>query len=122
MLLVKLEDWDGNTAYAKYGTFDVGDENSKYKLTVGSYSSTAGDSFSYHNGMRFSTKDRDNDPRSWEHCAHVHSAAWWFNGCHFSSLNGRYLGNVVNTRGINWYHWKASRLSMKSSQMKIRHL
>ena len=36
-LRVDLEDWSGNTAYAKYDSFAVGDEASKYKLSLGSY-------------------------------------------------------------------------------------
>ena len=36
-LRVDLEDWSGNTAYAKYDAFAVGDEASKYKLSLGSY-------------------------------------------------------------------------------------
>ena len=37
-LLVDLEDWSGNTAYAKYDAFAVGDEASNYNLSLGSYS------------------------------------------------------------------------------------
>lgn len=41
-LRVELEDWNGQTAYAEYSTFSVGDESSKYVLTVSGYSGTAG--------------------------------------------------------------------------------
>ena len=121
VLRVDLGDWDGNAAYAKYGTFDVGDESSQYKLTVGSFSGTAGDSFSYHNGMRFSTKERDNDLNG-GHCALIYSSGWWFNSCHYANLNGLYLGNVFESKGVAWYRWKVNNLSMKSAQMKIRHV
>jgi len=43
-LRVELEDWNGVKAYAKYGTFSIGDEQAQYRLEVGSYSGTAGDS------------------------------------------------------------------------------
>ena len=121
-LRVELEDWDGKTAFAKYGTFDVGDESSQYNLTVSSYSGTAGDSLTNHNGMRFSTKDRDNDLKKNGQFAQVCEGAWWYKHCHKSNLNGRYLGNVVNNKGINWLYWKNNRLSMKSAEMKIRHV
>ena len=37
-LRVDLEDFSGNTRYAEYSSFGVGDERSKYKLSLGSYS------------------------------------------------------------------------------------
>ena len=46
-LRVDLEDFDGNTAYAKYSTFSIGDEMNKYKLNLGSYSGDAGDFIFY---------------------------------------------------------------------------
>ena len=59
-LRVDLADWEGNTAFAKYDQFSVGDEDSDYTLSVSGYqsASTAGDSLTYHNGQRFSTPDR----------------------------------------------------------------
>ena len=41
-LKVELEDFDGNTRYARYTTFDVGDRASNFKLTVDGYSGDAG--------------------------------------------------------------------------------
>ncbi|KFB48776.1 fibrinogen C domain-containing protein 1-like protein [Anopheles sinensis] len=60
-LLVLLEDFKGNSTYALYDEFKVGNETEKYKLTVGKYFGTAGDSLAYHNGKKFSTIDQDND-------------------------------------------------------------
>ena len=37
-LRVDLEDFDGETAYAEYDLFAVGDEESKYNLSIGNYS------------------------------------------------------------------------------------
>ena len=70
-LRVEVEDWNGVRAYAKYGKFNIGDEQAKYRLKVGSYSGTGGDSLTTrHNNMAFSTKDRDNDRWSGFNCAH----------------------------------------------------
>ena len=41
-LKVELEDFNSETRYAKYTTFNVGDRTSNFKLTVGDYSGDAG--------------------------------------------------------------------------------
>ena len=46
-LRVNLEDFDGNKTYAEYTTFKVADEADKYRLLIGGYSGTAGDSIIY---------------------------------------------------------------------------
>ncbi|KAL9967660.1 hypothetical protein ACROYT_G025940 [Oculina patagonica] len=118
-LRVELEDWNGGKAYAKYGTFNIGDEQAQYRLEVGSYSGTAGDSLAYHNNMAFSTKDRDND-RWQSHCAATHNkGAWWYDNCHYSNLNGQYLGDNNDWRGVGWRHFRSS-LSLKFTEMKMR--
>ena len=40
VLRVDLTDWNGDTAYAKYGTFSVASESYGYRLNIGSYSGT----------------------------------------------------------------------------------
>ena len=45
MLRVDLEDFEGNITYAEYKTLKVADEADKYRLTLGEYSGTSGDSF-----------------------------------------------------------------------------
>ncbi|CAC5364402.1 Fibrinogen-like protein A,Ryncolin-4,Angiopoietin-related protein 7,Angiopoietin-related protein 1,Ficolin-3,Ficolin-2,Ryncolin-1,Tenascin-R,Fibrinogen-likeprotein 1,Angiopoietin-1,Fibrinogen C domain-containing protein 1-A,Ryncolin-3,Fibroleukin,Fibrinogen C domain-containing protein 1,Ryncolin-2,Angiopoietin-related protein 6,Angiopoietin-2,Ficolin-1,Fibrinogen C domain-containing protein 1-B,Angiopoietin-4 [Mytilus coruscus] len=41
-LRITLEDWNGDTRYATYNTFSLGNEDSSYKLTIGGYIGTAG--------------------------------------------------------------------------------
>ena len=72
-LRVDLADFDGDVRYAEYTVFQVGDSNSKYRLTVSGYhgnagDSLAGDALADHNGRPFPTRDRDNDADS-GHCA-----------------------------------------------------
>ena len=117
-LRVELEDWDGVRVYAKYGKFNVGDEQAKYGLEVGSYLGTAGDSLAYHNKRAFSTKDRDNDISSLN-CAVMYTGAWWYKSCHYANLNGKYLGNKRDYRGARWYHFRDT-LSLKFTEMKLR--
>ena len=117
-LRVELEDWNGVRVYAKYGKFKVGDEQAKYRLEVGSYSGTAGDSIKHHNNMAFSTKDRDND--YWiSNCAMSYKGAWWYYACFSSNLNGKYLGKNSGDRGVRWYPFRGA-LSLKFTEMKLR--
>ena len=120
-LRVELEDWNGVRAYAKYGTFNIGDEQAQYRLEVGSYSGTAGDSLTYHNNMKFTTKDRDNDRNNGSrNCAVEYTGAWWYNSCFYSNLNGQYLGNKYDWKGLRWFHYKRNDLSFKSTELKLR--
>ena len=41
-----MEAFDGDIAYAVYDSFSVGNTSSNYRLTIGTYSGTAGDSLS----------------------------------------------------------------------------
>ena len=81
----------------------------------------AGDSFTWHDGMAFSTKDRDNDGYI-GHCAQQFKGAWWYMACHHSNLNGRYFGgaNTAASSGINWRHWHGYEYSLKKVEMKLR--
>ena len=104
-----LTDDQGATAFAKYASFAIGDGSTWYKLAVSTYSGTAGDSFSAHNGYKFSTKDQDNDVASGSNCALIYHGAWWYNRCHSSNLNGLYHTpgpHASYADGVNWYAWK----------------
>ena len=43
-LRVDLEDFDGNITYAEYTTFKVANESEEYRILIGGYSGTAGNS------------------------------------------------------------------------------
>ena len=115
-LRVDLGDAQGNRAYANYSTFSIGDSSTNYTLTIAGYSGTAGDSMTYHNRSKFSTKDNDNDNHSTYHCATHYPGAWWYNSCIRCNLNALYDGS--STRGIGWYDWKGWE-PLKFSEMKI---
>ena len=84
-------------------------------------SGTAGDSLSAQRGQPFSTKDQDNDSSS-TNCAVSFKGAWWYEGCHYSNLNGLYHQGKHSSYadGVNWYHWKGYYYSVKRAEMKIR--
>jgi len=120
-LRVDLEDTAGKTAYAEYDMFAVTSERAKYQLSLGTYSGTAGDSFSSHRGYAFTTKDQDNDGAS-SNCAVAYKGAWWYESCHASNLNGVYHHGQHSSYadGVNWYTWKGYKYSAKRAEMKIK--
>uniref|UniRef100_A0ABM0GYT3 Fibrinogen C domain-containing protein 1-like n=1 Tax=Saccoglossus kowalevskii TaxID=10224 RepID=A0ABM0GYT3_SACKO len=128
-LRVDLGDWAGNTKYAEYDFMQIGNEESKYTLSIGEYSGTAGDSMSYHDGMKFSTKDQDHDLSS--HCCACDSreygrGGWWYNACKHANLNGPYInsnGNkVTHLYSIAWYHWHGRYYPLKNTTMKVQRI
>lgn len=120
-LRVDLEDFEQNTAYAKYGSFSVGNSVAKYALSLSGYSGTAGDSLTEHNGRQFSTRDYDNDNDISRHCAQTFKGGWWYNFCWRVNLNGLYLdGPTSSSDGVGWYHWKGYHYSLKYTEMKVR--
>uniref|UniRef100_A0A8D2QEG7 Tenascin C n=1 Tax=Zonotrichia albicollis TaxID=44394 RepID=A0A8D2QEG7_ZONAL len=116
-LRVDLRD-KGDTAYAVYERFSVGDAKSRYRLRVDGYSGTAGDSMTYHNGRSFSTFDKDHDSAI-TNCALSYKGAFWYKNCHRVNLMGRY-GDNNHSQGVNWFHWKGHEYSIQFAEMKLR--
>lgn len=79
-----------------------------------------GDSLGVHNGLKFSTKDQDND--TWgKSCAVTHQGAWWFGICLISNLNGMYQKSGIKAwNGIVWYNLEKKEISLKNARMMIR--
>ena len=85
--------YKGKSAYAKYSEFSIASEGNGYFLTVGGYRGTAGDSLDHHNGMKFTTLDRDNDIHASVNLAQRWTGAWWYKTGHVSNLNGKWGGS-----------------------------
>ena len=84
------------------------------------FTGTAGDSLTYTNVMKFSTKDVDNDTSPGTHCAQRWHGAWWFGNCMNAHLNGEYLGgsHQRGKEGLLWLTFKGLDYSLKGSEMK----
>ncbi|KAF0040105.1 hypothetical protein F2P81_008340 [Scophthalmus maximus] len=120
-LLVNMEDFEGNKRFALYSTFSVGSECEGFNLSVSGFKAgDAGDAMSSHNGMKFSTLDRDQD--TWpEHCARKFLGAFWYAACHETNPTGVYRWGADNSLfavGMSWLHWKGHDYSLKSMSMK----
>ncbi|XP_014835684.1 PREDICTED: microfibril-associated glycoprotein 4-like [Poecilia mexicana] len=123
--MVDMEDFEGNKKFALYSSFRVDAEFDGYMLHVSGFNNVggAGDSLAFHNGQKFSTFDKDQDPSSSSNCAKSHLGAFWYNGCHQTNPNGVYLWGADDTLyaiGVEWLYWKGNYYSLKSISMKIR--
>ncbi|KAM4720208.1 tenascin-like isoform 3-T3 [Anableps anableps] len=116
-LRVDLRD-NGESAYAQYDKFTLAEPRTRYKVYLGAYNGTAGDSMSYHQGRPFSTYDNDNDIAV-TNCALSYKGAFWYKNCHRVNLMGKY-GDSSHSKGINWFHWKGHEHSIEFAEMKIR--
>ena len=122
-LRVNLADFEGNYKYAQYSFFSVGNRGTNYRLNIAVYTGNAGDSLGPHNGMQFSTKDRDNDVWRSGNCASSNiygRGAWWYVSCAESNLNGLYRSGLNGGQGVSWYRFLAKHFSLKFAQMKLR--
>ena len=120
-LRVDLADFIGKHKYAQYSFFSVGNSGTNYTLNITGYKGTAGDSLANSNGMKFTTKDRDNDQLSSGNCAIDRHGAWWYKSCGHSNLNGPYPNNTVGDQGVQRHHFLNNNdIPLKSTQMKLR--
>ncbi|XP_048043997.1 LOW QUALITY PROTEIN: tenascin [Megalobrama amblycephala] len=116
---IRVDLRDGQeSVFAVYDKFSIGDSRSRYKMQIGAYSGTAGDSLSYHQNRPFSTYDNDNDIAV-TNCALSYKGAFWYKNCHRVNLMGKY-GDSSHSKGINWFHWKGHEHSIPFAEMKIR--
>ncbi|GFS09024.1 tenascin-R [Elysia marginata] len=108
--------YKGQFKFAHYSTFSLSDESSNYKLNIGTYDGTVGDSLRHHIGRPFTTKDRDNDATP-GNCADGYLGAWWYVACHASNLNGKW--GARNYRGPAWRQTSGGE-PVSFTEMKIR--
>ncbi|ROT69670.1 hypothetical protein C7M84_012122 [Penaeus vannamei] len=137
-LRVNITDWSDSETWAEWKEFSVAGEDKYYRLKVSRYtsSSQAGDALKWHNGMRFSTPDRDNDALLGGHCAKKNSGGWWYRGhrgCYQAHPTGRYQhspGNppppTANSRNFDmgpvlvWQNWRGESYYPKSLFLMFR--
>ena len=119
MLRVDLVSYTKGHRYALYNVFKVGSSSTYYTLTTNSYSGNAGNSLQYSSGMKFSTRDRDNDQAGGK-CANSYYGGWWYKNCAYANLNGHFVGRrASSTKYCVWYHFD-NWYSLRSAEMKVR--
>ncbi|XP_054896472.1 microfibril-associated glycoprotein 4-like [Poeciliopsis prolifica] len=122
-LLVIMENFEGQTVYARYRRFSVGPESLGYPLHVSGFiDGGAGDSLTYHSGHKFSTFDMDMDSYLLN-CAKLFLGGFWYNNCHRTNPNGVYrwgADSTINSVGVDWYTWKGHNYSLKAISFMMR--
>ena len=81
---------DKTWSYLHYNQFSVGSANEEYPLTVGGFTAVGINHFVYHNRMKFSTPDNDNEKWSGGNynCAAFFKSGWWYyNSCYNINTN-----------------------------------
>ncbi|XP_033726415.1 angiopoietin-related protein 7-like [Pecten maximus] len=103
VLRIELVSWLGDARHAEYSTFRVENEADNYRLTVSGFSGDVRyDAMDFHNGMAFSTYDRDNDLNS-GNCAADYQGGWWYRRCYDANLNGRvYINGSDTFQSLVW--------------------
>ncbi|XP_022623234.1 angiopoietin-related protein 3 [Seriola dumerili] len=124
ILRIDLEDWKEEKHWAEY-CFSLEGPSKDYTLHVSHYSGDLPDAMANSTGMRFSTKDRNNDNHRNPNCARNYSGGWWFNGCGDINLNGRYLwlrakGRSVRRKGIYWRPGTGPSYSLKMTKITMQ--
>lgn len=81
-LYIYLEDFDGETRFARYDHFAVGSEQEMYALIqLGNQTGNVSDELKNNREQKFSTFDRDNDSDRETNCAESLQGGWWYNKC-----------------------------------------
>ena len=93
-LQIEVRQDNGTGQVWTYGYFKVDGPEANYTLHIGQAQGPSGgfNSMAYHNGMQFSTTDRDNDlyiTRNNYNCASsFEGSGWWYNHCRYILLTG----------------------------------
>ena len=109
-LRVEVQSSYNNLWYsAEYDSFLIDNEAGGYAIHVTGYHGDAGDAMQYllgsvfyQNGMKFSTRDFDNDLVPSGSCAIQYGVANWYNCCHAFLLTGSSINNGWRTLSTTW--------------------
>src|SRR6218665_843911 len=107
-LRIEIQSLDNDKWFsAEYDSFRIDSEVKGYALNVSGYVGDAGDALQetkifagkgYHNGMKFSTTDVENDLSTDTDCANTKGGGgWWYNACSYCNLN-----NPANNTRFYW--------------------
>lgn len=126
-LRIDMEKTNGEAFSWVYQTVRVGGADTNYTLNLGPDQGTipVHNGMAGHNGLQFSTYDRDNDRHGTSNCAEGGEGGWWYDACYTSNLNGRHgsptrPGVVGSFTYMLWRESNTSWLHLRKVEMKIR--
>ena len=100
---------NGTKSYLSYNNFAVGPANSQYQLSISGFTGINDDPFSTYDtsGMKFTTKDMDNDLNSGGNCATYYhgtnAGGWWYRACSHIHPNHQYNNIYSMSLYDKWY-------------------
>ena len=106
---------NGTKSYLSYNKFAVGPANSQYQLSISGFTGITTNPFITHNinGMKFTTKDRDNDQNAGNCAVDGNDGGWWYRICHHINLNRQYNHSHFIRLNNKWH-------SLPFIKMKIK--
>jgi len=117
---------DGIKGYLSYSNFKVGPGHEQYPLTASGYKGTTADPFNHqsHNGMKFTTIDRDNDRWAPGNCAKDNWAGsqaggWWYNTCASMHLNNRPKTHLLISLNNKWVRQNFVEMKIRPKNCRI---
>ena len=117
-LQIEVRKDDGTGQLWTYGYFEIDGPETNYTLHIGQAQGPSGgfNSMAYHNGMQFTTTDRDNDMRTSGNCASFFGGSgWWFKNCYHSLLTGSH-----SSRKLNWWYRSNYNRYYPFAEMRLR--
>ena len=112
-----------SSRHSKYSEFIVGSESDDYRMNANSLMNGI-ESIKNNIGMRFTTRDKDNDAHQTVNCAtHIPRGGFWYHNCGHLYFQGRYFGqeNCPDLEGIHWRHYYTSATQcLKWVEMMVR--
>ncbi|XP_045180249.2 microfibril-associated glycoprotein 4-like [Mercenaria mercenaria] len=115
-----MENYDGTTEYAHYKVFTVHGATTSYTMNVDAfnYEGSIDELLSFHNNMKFSTYDRDNDISSENCCVkYLDGGGWWNKNCYrLGNMNGVF--SKTQQGGIGY--WTTKNVPIKKVTIKVK--
>ena len=122
-LRIDLTHSNGTKTYLHYKKFAIGSASDKYPLQISQFSGIYPvDPFSTHSlsGMKFTTKDSDNDLHRGINCAIreplknvKNSNGWWHRSCSYITLNIEYHQHEMVHDKVQWHYYPFTEMKIK---------